>query len=671
MPILVNRPIPVHRSRRAGAARPTRSEAVVASAARHRRWSATATAASFALFAAIGVGNAEIVSRPVRIPGSGTEHAAKLIESAGAPSPAPALVFFNNASAPNATPDAMPLFEYLAGQGMKVFDVAYARPLPRLEDRNAEITSGVIRDAKSVLRSIRASAGDFGVDPKKIVVAGLGDGGAFALASALVADFSPEGSGPSWKPDAVVALAPFLYEKGSLPSVLGGSVFHRTMGAGNIERFQPANGISRDSPPVLLCAMDRIPHTDTEAACRFKTVCDRVGARCDLTVFWRVPFRNFFKYTDFNRHVQHKVHTFLHSTGILPNLPDFEEPNVRKSRELLAAKEGMRILDTAKIVEALADPAYGSEDNAQYETRTYRTQDGHDLKLVIVRAKGPHPKKAQPAFVYFHGGGWVGGAFWDWWAFGKDLVYLANRGMVGVSVEYRTHQHGGAKPFDGLKDCKAAIRYLREHASELGIDPERIVASGGSAGGHLAAALGTVGGFEHPDQNLSVSSRPNLLVLHNPVMDNGPWGYGYTRIKDHYPAVSPIHQLSKDTPPILLFSGVSEGIVPKDSMAYLKRKMDALGVPCDLNVLMKGGHAQTTPFANGAIAKYLLWKTDTFLAGHGYIEGPPTIDIAKEKADGLFALWDWNESPFGLDYLEVMQKRADAGEFRNRNEGED
>lgn len=589
------------------------------------------------------------------------DHKATLIAADNASAEAPAFVFFDNASDRAAPPDPAPLLDYLAGQGIKAIRVQYLHPLPEIGKRDPALLSAAIVETKDALRAIRRDAVRLGVDPHRIVAAGLGDGGYLALASAVIGGFQPEGDPADWTPSAIVALSPFLYGAGDLPEVLGGSVFHKELGA-KLPDFQPALHVSKDTPPTLLVGMDRNPHTELEDLCRYKAAADKVGARCEATAYFRMPMREYFTYGDFNRHVCHTVHTFLHSLGYVEAKPAFPAPVLNKSKELLAVRKGTQIRDISRMIAIMGDQDFGSPDDVDFSRVVYRTHGATPLHLLVSRQKGAKPSTPLPAFVYIHGGGWRGGHYFDWPPFGKDIAYLTRRGMVGFSVEYRTFQYGMAEPQEGLKDCKAAIRYIRQHAEELGVDPDRIVVSGASAGGHLAAALGTVAGFDHEDQDLSVSSRPNALVLHSPVMDNGPWAYGYERVKAIYPAFSPIHNLSKDTPPMVVFSGVAEGIVPRDSMAYLKRKMDSLGVTCDINVMMNGGHVQMHPLANGPeIAKYLMWKTDTFLEQVGFLQGPPSIDISSFEKSPVLDRWDWNTSPYGLDYLQVMQERAENG----------
>src|SRR6185503_3489625 len=95
---------------------------------------------------------------------------------------------------------------------------------------------------------------------------------------------------------------------------------------------------------------------------------------------------------------------------------------------------------------------------------------------------------------------------------------LAARGMVAVTADYRVGSRHQAKIVDCIRDAKSAVRYLRANAARLGIDPGRIAAGGGSAGGHLAAATGVIAALDEPAGNPAISSRPDALVLFNPAL---------------------------------------------------------------------------------------------------------------------------------------------------------
>src|SRR5690606_28802428 len=128
---------------------------------------------------------------------------------------------------------------------------------------------------------------------------------------------------------------------------------------------------------------------------------------------------------------------------------------------------------------------------------------------------------------------------------------------------YRVKDRQQTTPFECVKDGRSAVRYLREHAEELGIDTGRIVAGGGSAGGHVAAAADLTAIDESSD-NLTVNARPNALVLFNPVFNNGPGNYGYDRLHDQYQAISPYHNIRKGAAPTIVFLGTKDNLIPVD-----------------------------------------------------------------------------------------------------------
>ncbi len=192
----------------------------------------------------------------------------------------------------------------------------------------------------------------------------------------------------------------------------------------------------------------------------------------------------------------------------------------------------------------------------------YKTVGGMDLKLHVFDPAAD-TKKPMPAIVFFFGGGWSGGSPSQFYHQSK---YLSGQGVLAISAEYRTKKNGGVQPSECVRDGKAAMRYVRAHAKELGIDPNRIAVGGGSAGGHVAAATGTVKGFEHDGEDLSVSSRPDAMVLFNPVYDTSKEGYGYERVKEYWKEFSPLHNISKETPPSIVFFGSQEKLVKGSGM---------------------------------------------------------------------------------------------------------
>ena len=253
---------------------------------------------------------------------------------------------------------------------------------------------------------------------------------------------------------------------------------------------------------------------------------------------------------------------------------------------------------------------------------SYKKVDGHDLKMHIFNPPGHKSSDKTPVIVLFHGGGWRGGVPSKFY---RQVAYLASRGMVAICPVYRLGSKHGTTPKECVKDAKSAIRWVRRHADELGVDANRLAAGGGSAGGHMAAATALVKGFDEPTEDTSVDCRPNALVLFNPVFDNSENGYGYDRVKDYWKEFSPMHNIAKGAPPTLVLLGTEDHLIPVATAKRYKKLMDEADARCELLLYKKGKHGffNREPFYSKT-----LRATDRFLASLGYLKGEPTL---KEK----------------------------------------
>ena len=136
----------------------------------------------------------------------------------------------------------------------------------------------------------------------------------------------------------------------------------------------------------------------------------------------------------------------------------------------------------------------------------YSTIDNVSLKLDMARPlTGTAPF---PAVIHFHGGGWQAG---DKSHGHKRIIKLAQAGYVAVSVGYRFAPQ--YKWPEQIYDAKAAVRFLREHAKEFNIDPDRIGAVGDSAGGYLALMLGFTENAEGMEGNTSSKTSSNVIAV--------------------------------------------------------------------------------------------------------------------------------------------------------------
>ena len=130
--------------------------------------------------------------------------------------------------------------------------------------------------------------------------------------------------------------------------------------------------------------------------------------------------------------------------------------------------------------------ALNARSNPPDEIVTYRAVDDNELKMHVFLPPDFEPSDRRPTVVFFFGGGWNGGSPAQFYPYAE---YLAGRGMVAMAAEYRTKKIHGTDPFACVEDAKAAMRWARKNAASWGIDPQRLAAGGGSAGGHLAAAM--------------------------------------------------------------------------------------------------------------------------------------------------------------------------------------
>ncbi|WP_254412630.1 alpha/beta hydrolase [Dyadobacter diqingensis] len=260
--------------------------------------------------------------------------------------------------------------------------------------------------------------------------------------------------------------------------------------------------------------------------------------------------------------------------------------------------------------------------NAQADTIpvivTYKTIDSVNLQLRIFNPAGFDRSKSYPAVVFFFGGGWINGNISQ---FQKQAIYLASRGMVTILADYRVSSRHHTTPFEAVADGKSAVRYLRQHHAELGIDPLRIAAAGGSAGGHVAAATDLTT-LDAPSEDRSISSRPNALVLFNPVFNNGPGEYGYDRIGDRYQVISPYHNIVSNAAPTIVFLGTKDKLVSVSAAEAYKTKMTEAGNRCELFLYPNQVHGF---FNKGESFIQTLRETDIFLESLGYIKGKPTL----------------------------------------------
>jgi len=256
------------------------------------------------------------------------------------------------------------------------------------------------------------------------------------------------------------------------------------------------------------------------------------------------------------------------------------------------------------------------------------------LNIYIYNPKDHKADEKKPAIVFFFGGGWRGGSPKQ---FEHQCRYIASRGMVAMTADYRVASRHQTKALHCVRDAKSAVRWIRQNAKRLGVDPERVAAGGGSAGGHIAACTGVIQGQDEPGEDTKISSVPNAMVLFNPVMqlapikgESFPESFDLEALKDRMgidPAkLSPAHDIRKGLPPAIIFFGANDRLLA--GAKVFDRLAKAAGNRCELRVYQGQKHGFFNHGRNGNKPfVQTVRAADEFLTSLGWLEGKPTIEL--------------------------------------------
>ncbi len=272
----------------------------------------------------------------------------------------------------------------------------------------------------------------------------------------------------------------------------------------------------------------------------------------------------------------------------------------------------------ATSVPARADAESGGDATPQ-NVYVYKAIGERELEIHLGYPPDWQPSDKRPAIVFFFGGGWTQGTVRQ---FEKQAEYFAGRGLVAARADYRVRSRDDVTPDKCVEDARSAVRWLRENAGRLGIDPQRLIVSGGSAGGHLAACAAIAKSVEADGDNLSISTIPQAMVLFNPVLD-----FTHALLIDRLDGnqelarkISPTVHLHKDFPPALIMFGAEDRLKPQGD--EYRAKAESLGARAEEYTQEGLGHG----FFNASPwMEHTLIAADRFLASLGFIEGEPTI----------------------------------------------
>ncbi len=265
-------------------------------------------------------------------------------------------------------------------------------------------------------------------------------------------------------------------------------------------------------------------------------------------------------------------------------------------------------------------PEQGSKNTREFVYK--RTAQG-SLPLLIHLPDGWTPNDKRPAIVFFFNSRWTGGSIEQ---FRPQAQYFAKRGMVAALADYRVRGRHGTTADKCVEDARSAVRWLRKTAATLGVDPDRIVAAGDSAGAHIAVCTSLLDEFDAQGEDASISCRANLLILLDPVLDCESVAAQFSTAEAARRASPNLH-VDKDLPPTLVLLGGD------DAHRGVAREYVAKATGLGVEVRMYEAAGRTDGFFNGSPwFERTISLMDEFLASHGYLEGKPALNLPAEES---------------------------------------
>lgn len=258
-----------------------------------------------------------------------------------------------------------------------------------------------------------------------------------------------------------------------------------------------------------------------------------------------------------------------------------------------------------------------ADEPAASKSYVYKTTPQAELSVTAYLPS--ETKEKRPAIVFFFGGGWTQGRPKQ---FEPQALHFASRGLVAICADYRVKSRHNVTPDLCVEDAKSALRWVRKNAELLGVDPDKIVGAGGSAGGHLAACAAMCPGFDSKDDP-NISCVPNVLVLFNPVLN-------LTEMRkveilgdkaEFAKELSPTLHLKKDSPPTILFYGTDDPMLVQGE-EFMNRSKE-LGHHAELFLAEGEAHAF---FNKPPWLERTIQRADQFLVSLNYLKPLPSAE---------------------------------------------
>jgi acetyl esterase/lipase len=249
------------------------------------------------------------------------------------------------------------------------------------------------------------------------------------------------------------------------------------------------------------------------------------------------------------------------------------------------------------------------------ETQVYRKVGGQELLVHVMKPAGWKASDKRPVLVWFFGGGWNRGT-------PERSISYAKRaaawGMVGVAPDYRVRDRHGTTPAESVADARAAVRWVQDHAAELGIDPAKVVVGGNSAGGHLAiwAAIAEAPVGSKAEESPLV--KPAAMILTSPAADTTDPRM-MARFKGQHAELSATQNMNAKMPPTILFHGDADPTVPYTVATSLDKALRDSGNDVTFVTIPGGNHGWRSQFPEWS--KKSDGMIQEFLAARGLADG--------------------------------------------------
>ncbi|MDR9854686.1 alpha/beta hydrolase [Paenibacillus sp. VCA1] len=204
--------------------------------------------------------------------------------------------------------------------------------------------------------------------------------------------------------------------------------------------------------------------------------------------------------------------------------------------------------------------------------KTYKSAGHRDLSLYIFYPEEHSAESEKPAILFFNGGSFGKGPLTPA-QFQHQAKYFSSIGLVAICVDYRNGHDEGFTPIQAICDVKSAVRWVRDHHAELGVNPNKIAVCGASAGGYI-----TVSSHMFPeidDEDNDTDHRANALIVFSAVMDGVDiMTRRYPELLDIAESLSPLHHIKPCLPPTLWMCGTADEDCEQDQ-AFTARMNEA------------------------------------------------------------------------------------------------